>query len=133
VTTAPADDADFPAPPFDALYAGLLEQVAALESAGDAAGALALRSAVQTWWDAQQAWNQRLADVLAVHHEINNALVGVRGNAQLLLRTPAGQPPEIKQRLEVVLREATRIQMAAARLLPIRVRLAGHGPASRAA
>jgi nitrogen-specific signal transduction histidine kinase len=133
VTTVPGDDADFPAPPFDELHARLLEQVGSLEAAGAADAADALRAAVHAWWEAQQAWNLRLADTLSVHHEINNALVGVRGNAQLMMMGPAGQEPGLKERLEVVLRESSRIQIAAARLRPVRARLAGHGPARHAA
>lgn len=133
MTTSPADDAEFPAPPFDALHARLLEQVTVLEASGAADAAASLSAAVGEWWEAQQAWNGQLAETLAVHHEINNALVGVRGNAQIALRGPAGAQPELRERLEIVLREATRIQMAAARLRPIRARLAGHGPARRAA
>jgi nitrogen-specific signal transduction histidine kinase len=51
-----------------------------------------------------------------VHHEINNASVGVRGNAQLMLMQPAGQAPGVRERLEVVLRESGRIQEATVRL-----------------
>jgi len=74
-----------------------------------------------------------------VYHDINNALVGVRGNAQLLLMGPAGAVPGARDRLEVVLRESDRIREAAHRLNALKSVLAAlaresePGPASRAA
>jgi signal transduction histidine kinase len=88
----------------------------ALEQAGDAAAAARLKGLVEESRREQEAWSARVEDVLAVHHEINNALVGVRGNTQLMLMNPAGQGPGVRERLEVVLRESGRIQEATARL-----------------
>jgi nitrogen-specific signal transduction histidine kinase len=51
---------------------------------------------------------ERLAEL---HHEINNALVGVRGHAQLLLHG-VGDQPRARERLEVILRESARIEKA---------------------
>ena len=65
-----------------------------------------------------------MARQLGVHHDINNALVGVRGNAQLLLMGPAGQTPGARDRLEVVLRESDRIREAAHRLNALKSALA---------
>ena len=87
-----------------------------MERAGDAEGAARLRAIVEEYRKEQEGWNAQVEDLLAVHHEINNALVGVRGNTQLMLMNPAGQGPGVRERLEVVLRESGRIQEATARL-----------------
>jgi nitrogen-specific signal transduction histidine kinase len=71
--------------------------------------------------------------MLGVHHEINNALVGVRGNAQLLLMDPNVQSPVVREKLEVLLRESGRIRDAAARLRELKAALHGPGTSSRAA
>lgn len=103
-------------PPWERLRDRLLAQAEAHESAGDAAAAAALREAVEEWWNEQETWTRQVRDVLGIHHEINNALVGVRGNTQLMLMNPAGHPPGVREKLEVVLRESGRIQEAAARI-----------------
>jgi len=121
--------------------AGALEQLRArfereadaLEAAGAGEAAGTLRDVVRDWWTEQQAWNQRLSEVLGVHHEINNALVGIRGNAQLLLMNPAVQQPGIRERLEVVLRESGRIQEATGCLRELKTRHGGSAPQTRAA
>jgi nitrogen-specific signal transduction histidine kinase len=109
------------------------QQAAALEAAGAHEAAASLRGLVQEWWTEQQAWNGRLAEVLGVHHEINNALVGIRGNAQLLLMNPAVQQQGIRERLEVVLRESGRIQEATGCLRELRTSSGGAAPQTRAA
>lgn len=109
------------------------QEIVALEAAGAHAAAASLRALVQEWWTEQQAWNTRLAEVLGVHHEINNALVGIRGNAQLLLMNPAVQQQGIRDRLEVVLRESGRIQEATGRLRELKTGFGGAPPKSRAA
>jgi nitrogen-specific signal transduction histidine kinase len=120
-------------PPWEALK-GLLEaEAAALASAGDIAGAARLRALVAQWWSEQKAWNARALESLSVHHEINNALVGVRGNAQLLLMNPAAQLPGFRERLEVVLRESSRIQEAAGRIAELKTGLGGGASHQRAA
>ena len=120
-------------PPWEALKARLESEADALASAGDAAGAEALRAVVGGWWAEQQVWNTQLLSVLAVHHEINNALVGVRGNAQLLLMNPAAQQPGFRERLEVVLRESSRIQEAAGRIAELKAGFGGGASHQRAA
>lgn len=120
-------------PPWEAFRARLEAEADALASAGDAAAAAALRAQVARWWSEQQAWNARALELLAVHHEINNALVGVRGNAQLLLMNPAGQQPGVRERLEVVLRESSRIQEAAGRIAELKAGLGGGASQQRAA
>ena len=52
---------------------------------------------------------RRVIEALSVNHDINNALVGVFGNAQLLALGPAGQMPGVKERLDVIQREAKRM------------------------
>jgi len=103
----------------------LLEQAGERESAGDPVGATALRDTVEAWWGEQQSWNQSVQGVLSLHHEINNALVGVRGNAQLMLMNPVGHTPGVREKLEVVLRESGRIQEATARLRDLKAVLGG--------
>jgi nitrogen-specific signal transduction histidine kinase len=120
-------------PPWEALKTALEAEAGALASAGDTAGAAALRAVVDRWWSEQQAWNARMLEQLSVHHEINNALVGVRGNAQLLLMNPAGQQAGIRERLEVVLRESSRIQEAAGRIAELKAGFGGAAPHQRAA
>ncbi len=126
-------------PPWEALRLRLLELADDLEQRGEAQAARELRGLIGVWWEEQRAWTASLARLLGVHHDINNALVGVRGNAQLMLMGPAGQQPGIKERLEVVLRESGRIKTAASRLHELKAAIAGSargggpGPAARAA
>ena len=124
---------DLTPPPYEQLRSRLIEEAGARESAGDPESAAALRALVEAWWSEQEAWNNRVQDVLGVHHEINNALVGVRGNAQLMLMNPAGQGPGVRERLEVVLRESGRIQEATARLRDLKTVLGSPVPRPRAA
>lgn len=131
--TAPPAPGPLPAPPWEALRGRLAAEAEALERAGQAAAAAALRAAAAAWWHEQSEWNARLAEALGVHHEINNALVGVRGNTQLLLMNAAGAAPGVRERLEVVLRESTRIQEAAARLRELKAVLGGRVPRPHAA
>ena len=120
-------------PPFFRLHERLAEHVEALERNGDAQGAASLRTLVEAWWFEQEAWNARVRDVLGVHHEINNALVGVRGNTQLMLMDPSGPGPGARERLEVVLRESGRIQEVTLRLRDLKGVLGGPVPRSDAA
>jgi signal transduction histidine kinase len=120
-------------PPWEALRVRLAQEADAAEARGDVTGAVALRETLESWWTQQLAWNARMADVLGAHHEINNALVGIRGNAQLLLMNPAVQVPGIRERLEVVLRESGRIQEAAGRLRQLKAGTCGPSSAAQAA
>ena len=110
-----------PSPPWEALRIELLAGADASRTAGDAITAARLSATVEHWWRDQQAWNRIVGDRLRVHHEINNALVGVSGNTQLMLMGPAGQMAGVRERLDVVLREARRIQVAAAGLRELRI------------
>jgi nitrogen-specific signal transduction histidine kinase len=111
-----ATDAALPGAPHAALRATVLEVARRLEASGDDAISRELCAALEAWWREQLGWTGELARQLGVHHDINNALVGVRGNAQLLLMGPVGKVPGAKDRLEVVLRESDRIREAAHRL-----------------
>src|SRR5262245_38865267 len=111
------------APPWERLHAELLAYADDRAAAGDTAFSAALRATVESWWEEQRRWNQEAATLLGVHHEINNALVGVSGNAQLLLLGPAGQQPGVRERLEVVVRESERIRDAALKLRGLRALL----------
>lgn len=128
----PADGETTP-PPYAVLYQRLLELAQDIEATGHGSAAEALRTTVASWWREQHDWDVALAQSLGLHHEINNALVGVRGNTQLLLMGPAGQQPGTRERLEVVIRESIRIQEAAGRLRELRLVIGGGGPASFAA
>jgi len=112
-----------PGAPHAALRITLQAVARRLETAGQADVARELGEATETWWQRQQGWTAELARELGVHHEINNALVGVRGNAQLLLMGPAAQAPGARDRLEVVLRESDRIREAAQRLNALKASL----------
>jgi signal transduction histidine kinase len=105
-----------PDAPHAALRTAVLDVARRLEAAGQAGSAHELRVALDAWWPKQHDWTGEVARQLGVHHDINNALVGVRGNAQLLLMGPAGAVPGARDRLEVVLRESDRIREAAQRL-----------------
>ncbi|HXJ69773.1 MAG TPA: histidine kinase dimerization/phospho-acceptor domain-containing protein [Verrucomicrobiae bacterium] len=119
--------------PFFRLHDRLTEHAEALARTGDTHGAASLYALVEAWWFEQEAWNARVRDVLGVHHEINNALVGVRGNTQLMLMDPSGPGPGARERLEVVLRESGRIQEATLRLRDLKGVLGGSVPRSDAA
>lgn len=121
------------ATPWEVMRVRLEAEIGALEQRGDSAGASSLRGTLDAWWAQQMEWNARATELLGVHHEINNALVGVRGNAQLLLMNPAVQQIGIRERLEVVLRESGRIQEAAGRLRELKAGLSGSAAGSRAA
>lgn len=120
-------------PAVGALLTRVAEQADALAGEGRGEEAAALRTAVDDFAREHAAWSAQLQSMLGAHHEINNALVGVRGNAQLLLMNPAGQQPGIREKLEVILRESGRIQEAARRLHELKTSLRGDVPHSRAA
>jgi nitrogen-specific signal transduction histidine kinase len=122
-----------PPPPYEPLRDGLLGFAATLRGAGDHACAERLETMIRTWWTEQRAWNEAFANRMRLYHEINNALVGVRGNAQLLLLGPLGEEPDVRRRLEVMIRESTRIKEAASRLRSLREEWDGHGNDSCAA
>jgi signal transduction histidine kinase len=107
-------------PPWVALRERLLEHVARLSASGDTTGAAVLHALVEGWWRDQTAWSATAREVLRATHEINNALVGVSGSAQLLLLGPLGQQNGVCDRLRVVMREAERVERAVQRLQLLR-------------
>lgn len=129
----PAQEFSLPPTPHEALRQQLLGMADAMQTSSDPARARELQALVATWWDELARWEGRLSQVLGVHHEINNALVGVRGNAQLLLMDPTVQAPVVREKLEVLLRESGRIRDAAVRLRELKAAIHGPGSSSRAA
>ena len=121
------------APPYARLHARMMAALASVEAGDGGEAARELRRTIEEWWSAQQVWNGHLARMFAIHHEINNALVGIRGNAQLIQRGPAVEHAGVRERLEVVIRESQRIQEAVGILRDAKVALGGPDPASRAA
>jgi nitrogen-specific signal transduction histidine kinase len=113
-----------PASSREALRRRITEVAARLEAGAGDGAARELRAALEEWTAGERAWAEELSRRLGVHHGINNALVGVRGNVQLLLLNPAAQAPGVKDRLEVVLRESDRIKEAALRLRELKTELA---------
>ena len=129
----PIPDTPLPPSPHDELKRQLLAIADEQQTGGDPARAQQLQVLVASWWDDLARWEARLGQLLGVHHEINNALVGVRGNAQLLLMDPTVQSPVVREKLEVLLRESGRIRDAAARLRELKAAIHGPGTSSRAA
>ena len=121
------------APPYSALRVQLGESVRALRQGGQPDSAAALEQVLNEWWAEQCDWDARLVGLLRLHHDINNALVGVSGNVQLMLRDPVSQQAGVRERLDVMLREANRIQVAAARLRELKAALQGGLGDARAA
>jgi len=133
VSDRPISENPLPPSPHDELKRQLLAIADEQQTGGDPARARQLQALVASWWDDLARWEARLAQLLGVHHEINNALVGVRGNAQLLLMDPTVQSPVVREKLEVLLRESGRIRDAAVRLRELKAALHGPGTSSRAA
>jgi len=73
------------------------------------------------------ALKRRLLSSLSVNHDINNALVGVVGNAQLLGLGPAAALPGVKERLDVIARESNRIKQATLKLSELKQALLVEG------
>ena len=94
----------------------LLELVARLRDRGDAESADALQARAEELAGEGDALKRRVFESLSVNHDVNNALVGIFGNAQLLGLGPAAKLPGVADRLAVILREAERIKQAALRI-----------------
>lgn len=118
-------------PPWLRLRGRLVALADELRSLGHERESAALGQEIESWWSEQATWDAELQQGLAVHHDVANALVGVRGNVQLMLMGNAGTPPAIRERLEVVLRESTRIQDAVARLRELKARVVPELPEGR--
>jgi hypothetical protein len=101
----------------------LLDLAARLRARGDAAScawADELDAAAGRLADERDALVRRTFESLSVNHDVNNALVGIFGNAQLLGMGPAGQVPGVADRLAVIIREANRIKQAALRIAELK-------------
>ena len=105
---------------------GLAEELA---RCGDGESAQKVRQLAIRVEDWETALRDRVGEALSTHHDLNNALTGVLGNAQLLLMGPAAEVPGAKKRLELLVHEAERIRDAACRLCDLRYELmqADHG------
>jgi signal transduction histidine kinase len=105
--------------PLPACDPDLLAIAERLRGSGDAASARAaedLEGVAERLAQEGADLRRRLFDTLSVNHDINNALVGVFGNAQLLSLGPATALPGVKDRLDVIQREANRIKQATLRI-----------------
>lgn len=120
-------------PPYGSLRARLDAPLRALRDRGGAASAAEISAVLNIWWGEQLEWESQLIELLRLHHDINNALVGVSGNLQLMLRDPVCTQPGVRERLEVMLREAGRIRDAAGRLRELKTALQGGAGGARAA
>lgn len=110
-----ANDAPGPAPG----DAALLELAARLRARGGtetSAWADEIESAAVRLAGERDALVRRMFESLSVNHDVNNALVGIFGNAQLLGLGPAAALPGVADRLAVIIREAERIKRAALRI-----------------
>jgi signal transduction histidine kinase len=101
----------------------LLDLAVRLRGRGDAESATLaheLEAAARTLAEEKDALERRIFESLAVNHDVNNALVGIFGNAQLLGLGPAAQLPGVADRLAVITREANRIKQAALRIAELK-------------
>ncbi len=102
---------------------GLLALVARLRARGDdesLACADELEAGAKRLAGGHAALLRRTWECLSVNHDVNNALVGIFGNAQLLGLGPAAKLPGVADRLAVILREAERIRQAAFRIAELK-------------
>lgn len=112
------DSASAPrAPEGDAALLALAER---LRARGDDATADLLVAEAGRLEAERTRFRERVAESLAVNHDVNNALVGIFGNAQLLGLGPAGQVPGVGDRLAVITREANRIKEAVQRITELK-------------
>jgi signal transduction histidine kinase len=101
----------------------LLDLGVRLRARGDAesvAQAGEIEAAARRLAEEKDALQRRIFESLAVNHDVNNALVGIFGNAQLLGLGPAAQLPGVADRLAVITREANRIKQAALRIAELK-------------
>lgn len=112
--STPFDDSGRPA--VDADLALLAARLRVRGDAESMATADELERVARRLADQQAARVSRFLACLSVNHDINNALVGIFGNAQLLGLGPAAQLPGVPERLAVITKEATRIKQAGLRL-----------------
>jgi len=133
VSTPPNGGISPGAPPYVALRERLAAALRDARGQGEAALIARAERELEAWWAEQSGWDARLIELLRVHHDINNALVGVSGNVQLMMRDPIARDSGVRERLEVMLRESSRIQTAAVRLRELKTALQGGSRDARAA
>lgn len=109
--------------PMDSPARDTADLARSLAECGDETAALRARAIADRLSDWEMELRRSVSDALSVHHEVNNALTGVFGNAQLLLLGPAGQDPKTRKRLESLIHEAERIREVAGRLRELRRQL----------
>jgi signal transduction histidine kinase len=110
--------------PIESPARGIAELAELLAQSGDETGAERARALAERIGQWESDLRQQFGEVLSVHHEVNNALTGVFGNAQHLIMGPAGQDPSVRKRLESLIHEAERIRDVAGRLRDLRRDLA---------
>ena len=121
--TLPLPHPDFDPVPRETGDAALLALAARLRARGDAESvecADELETLARRLGAERDAALTRVFESLSVNHDVNNALVGIFGNAQLLGLGPAGQIPGVADRLAVITREADRIKQAALRIAELK-------------
>ena len=117
--TLPLPHPEFDPAPRETGDPALLALAARLRARGDAecvACADELEAEARRLGAERDATLTRVFESLSVNHDVNNALVGIFGNAQLLGLGPAAQLPGVADRLAVITREANRIKQAALRI-----------------
>ncbi len=117
--TLPLPHPEFDPVPREPGDPALLALAARLRARGDAesiACADELEAEARRLGAERDATLTRVFESLSVNHDVNNALVGIFGNAQLLGLGPAAQLPGVADRLAVITREANRIKQAALRI-----------------
>ncbi|MEO6462262.1 MAG: hypothetical protein ABIP29_04240 [Candidatus Eisenbacteria bacterium] len=108
----------------------LLALAARLRSRGDAesvAWAGELEARIRDLAAEHDELVRRMFESLSVNHDVNNALVGIFGNAQLLGLGPAAKLPGVADRLAVIIREAERVKQAAIRIAELKLGLVVEG------
>jgi signal transduction histidine kinase len=121
--TLPLPHPDFEPGPRETGDPALLALAASLRARGDAASiecADELEAQARRLGAERDATLTRVFEALSVNHDVNNALVGIFGNAQLLGLGPAAQLPGVADRLAVITREAGRIKQAALRIAELK-------------
>lgn len=106
--------------PGDAALLSLVERLRARGDAESIACAAALDARARELAAQRDGLLRRTFESLSVNHDVNNALVGIFGNAQLLGLGPAARLPGVADRLAVIIREAERIKQAAIRIAELK-------------
>jgi signal transduction histidine kinase len=106
--------------PGDAVLIALADRLRARGDAESVACAAELEARTRELADERDGLLRRMFESLSVNHDVNNALVGIFGNAQLLGLGPAAKLPGVADRLAVIIREAERIKQAAIRIAELK-------------